>query len=292
MVNVLIIEDSDDKRKEIGDEVVSFFGLETSIEEAKTFSEVARKIFNTEFDLIVTDLLLPRRTGDVPTDFSEDLIDYVSTSDINARSVVVAVSRFKDIVRERVAQFASRGIFLLPYDNSGSWRESIRICMQRVQQKMSYQFVILCALDKERSAFRHVEEVTFGEFSSHHGLDCVELLIAGHQGVCVVQPRMGLVDAAAVATRAITVFSPKIIAMAGICAGFKNEVSLGTLAVSDISWDHQAGKWKENEFEISSYQESMDAETRSVIVKLINEDPRLSSYRYNLRGVCLRCNNG
>lgn len=98
-----------------------------------------------------------------------------------------------------------------------------------------------------------------------------------------MQPRMGLVDAAAVATRAITVFSPKIIAMAGICAGFKDEVSLGTLAVSDISWDHQAGKWKENEFEISSYQESMDAETRSVIVKLINEDPRLSSYRYNLR---------
>lgn len=283
MVNVLVIEDSDDKRSAIAQEVISFFGVETKIEEASTFSEVARKIFSTEFDLIITDLLLPRRSGDTPTDFSEDLIDYVSSSDINARSVVVAISRFKDIVDERVAQFAACGIFLLPYDDSGSWRDSIRICMQRVNQKSSYHFVIICALEKERSAFRDAEGVIFGEFSTHHGLDCVELLISGRQGVCIVQPRMGLVDAAAVATRAITVFNPKIIAMAGICAGFKDEVSLGTLAVSDISWDHQAGKWKEDDFEISSYQESIDAEARSIIVRLLHEDPQLKSHRYNLR---------
>lgn len=283
MVEVLIIEDSADKRNAICAEIRDFFSDDVSIQEATSFAEVAKLIYSQEYDLVVTDLLLPRRPGDQPSDFSEDLVDYVSTSEINSKAVVVAISQYKELVNERVQQFAARGIFLLPYDGSESWRGSLRICMQRVAQRMSYSFVVLCALDKERAAFRDVDGVHFGEYATYHGLDCVELTISGQRGLCIVQPRMGLVDAAAVAARAITIFSPRILAMAGICAGFKDQVGLGSIAVSDVSWDHQAGKWANDGFEISNFQESLDSESRGVIARLLNEDPTLSTYRYRLR---------
>ena len=63
--------------------------------------------------------------------------------------------------------------------------------------------------------------------------------------------------------------------MAGICGGFAEEAALGTLLVSDVTWEHQAGKWRGDAFEIRSYQEPLGRDTRTQISQLIHSDPKL-----------------
>lgn len=283
MLRILVIEDDDEKARLIEAEIHEFFSGTKSIDRCVTFAEVAKKVFENAYDFIVADLMLPRRAGEPAVDCSEELLEYLSTSEKNANAVSVGLSKFPDVVKSRVEEFSSKLVFLLHFDQSGSWRQSLNLCMQRVAQNSVYDFVVLCALEAEREAFRGVKSVGFGELTSFRGMDCRVLVIDGFKGLCIVQPRMGLVDATAVAAFALSECRPRVLAMSGICAGFSKEASLGTVIVSDPCWEHQAGKWKGERFELAHYQEPLNNDVRTSIAHVIKADPTLSSVRYDLR---------
>lgn len=278
-----MIEDNDAKAQMIESEINEFFSSAKSVDRCITFAEVAKRVFENAYDFIVADLMIPRRAGEPAVDCSEELLEYLSTSEKNANAVSVGLSRFPDIVKARVEEFSSKLVFLLHLDEVGSWRQSLNLCMQRVAQNSIYDFVILCALEAEREAFRGVRDVVYGELNNFRGLDCRSLLLGGFKGLCVVQPRMGLVDAAAVAAFALSECRPKVLAMSGICAGFTKEARLGTVIVSDPCWEHQAGKWKGDHFELAHYQEPLKNDVRTCIAHVIKRDPTLSGVRYDLR---------
>ncbi len=277
-VNVLIVEDEIGKRDEIAAEISNFFGMGAYIDYSDTFGDATQKIITTKFDLIVIDLLLPRRKNDDPVDVSEEMIDHLSNSDCNRMTTVVAISRFGDVVSQRRGEFAKAGIFLINYSQADEWKSCLRVCMQRVEFRTVYDFVIVCALEIERSAFQGVTHTGFeyGELATLQGLDVREFLLGDLRGVCVLQPRMGLVDASIVTARALDAFDPKLICMAGICGGFSGEVNLGALLISDVTWEHQAGKWKGTQFEIRGYQESIGNDTRTVLSQIIERDQKLT----------------
>lgn len=60
--------------------------------------------------------------------------------------------------------------------------------------------------------------------------------------VVVSQPFMGMTEASRTATAAILAFRPKVIMMAGICAGKKEDTNLGDLIVADRVFDYSTGK--------------------------------------------------
>jgi nucleoside phosphorylase/CheY-like chemotaxis protein len=278
LVRVLVIEDEDDKRDEISAEVLDFFGAEVAFDYSKTFGDATQKILKKSYDLIVADLLMPRRKNETPVDVSEEIIDHLSNSDLNRLTTVVAISRFDDIVAQRQSIFARSGIFLIKYADETEWKSCLRICMQRANFQTVYDFVIVCALELERSAFEGVKQPNFeyGGLVTGHGLDVREFKIGDLRGACVLQQRMGLVDASITATRALDAFNPRLICMAGICGGLSSEAPLGAVLVSDITWEHQAGKWVGTDFEVRSYQERLDVTTRTVLSQMIERDRTLS----------------
>lgn len=278
LVNVLVVEDEEDKREKICAEIRAFFETDALIDETNTFAEATRRIYKKRYDLIVTDLLLPRRSGDEETDISEEIIDHIADSERNRLTTVVAISRFEDVVAQRQSAFARAGIFLIRYDDD--WKNCLNICMQKVAFRTVYDFVVVCALELERSAFAAVTQIGFeyGELINTHGMDARELRIGDLKGVCVLQPRMGLVDGSIIATRALNAFSPKLICMAGICGGFKDEAPLGTLLISEITWEHQAGKWHNEGFDVRSYQEPINNDVRTALSQMIQRDPKLEEF--------------
>jgi len=286
-VRVLVVEDETDKRDAVREEIRSFFEGGVEIEECATFGQAARSLAKSQFDLVVTDLLLPRLEGQVPTDVSEELIEQFAESELNRSATVVAVSRFEEVVAQRRGAFTRAGILLIGYSKDDAWRSCLRVCMQRVASRTVYDFVVVCALELERTAFEAVSRDDFiiGSYVRSAGLDGREVSLGGLEGICVLQPQMGLVDAGIVASRALSAFSPRLICMTGVCGGFAAQAPIGTLVVSDFSWEHQAGKQLPDSFEIRSYQESMGNETRIVLSQLIEEDrclSRLASKRHEV----------
>lgn len=278
-VSVLIVEDDDEKRNDVRAVIADFFGNDAVFDCCDTFGVATQKIHSNKYDLIVLDLLLPRRKGDDAVDVSEEMIDHLVASNLNRLTTVVAISQFEDVVTQRRGNFAKAGVFLIDYSAADEWQSCLRVCMQKVAFNTVYDFVVVCALELERSAFAAVSEKGFayGDLGSAHGLDVRELAIGDLRGVCVLQPRMGLVDASIVAARALDAFNPKLICMAGVCGGFSGEVKLGALLVSDVCWEHQAGKWDGPNFEIRSFQEPMDNANRITLSQMIEKDQKLTS---------------
>lgn len=287
MTEILIIEDQEEKSNAIEQEVRSYFqGQEVNICKCAYANSATKQIFEQPFDMIVTDLMMPIRPGNEPTDFSETLLDHLSTSKANSSTVVVAITQFDTILQKRTEDFKRSGIFILDYQNDTDWRSCLKICMQRVEQRQTFDFAIICALEEERGGFRDAGGITtYGELSHYQGLNCRDIEIDGLKGVCVLQPRMGLVDAAVISSRILSVFRPRLICMAGICAGFKGEAELGTLLVTDPSWEHQAGKWSGGDFKLSHYQEPMENKVRTILSQMIEDEPSCNSLKRGLSGL-------
>ena len=60
---------------------------------------------------------------------------------------------------------------------------------------------------------------------------------------------LGMPAAACLATQMLIKDNPKLIAMCGVAGGFEGEVTLGSLAVADITWDYTRGKYKNGDFQ-------------------------------------------
>lgn len=277
-VRVLVVEDEADKRDAIEEEIRSFFEGGVEIEACATFGQAARSLSRSNYDLVVTDLLLPRLEGQEPTDVSDELIEQFAESELNRSATVVAVSRFEEVVAQRRGSFTKAGILLIGYSLDDAWRSCLRVCMQRVASRTLYDFVVVCALDLERAAFEAVsrDDFSLNGYVRLAGLDGREMTLGNLHGICVLQPQMGLVDAGIIASRALSVFSPKLICMTGVCGGFATHAPIGTLVVSDFTWEHQAGKQLPDGFEIRSYQENIGNNTRVVLSQLIEEDRTLA----------------
>jgi len=82
-------------------------------------------------------------------------------------------------------------------------------------------------------------------------------------------PKMGMPSAAVAASKLISTFRPRIIAVVGICAGVRGKVDLGDILIADPCFDWGGGKWvneKENNelcFQPAAYQWRLDENLRS-----------------------------
>lgn len=84
--------------------------------------------------------------------------------------------------------------------------------------------------------------------------------------------RMGPVSSAILTTKAILNLKPKLIIMAGICAGIPSKAQIGDVIAADVSWDWQSGKYVNSDgvetFEIAPHQCDIDENSRNQLLLL------------------------
>lgn len=82
--------------------------------------------------------------------------------------------------------------------------------------------------------------------------------------------RMGTVAAATLTTKAALRLNPRLIIMAGICAGLEGKAEIGDVIAADVSWDWQSGKYidknGEEVFESSPHHINIDEELRNNLI--------------------------
>ena len=85
-------------------------------------------------------------------------------------------------------------------------------------------------------------------------------------------PRMGPVAAAILATKAMLKLKPRLVIMAGICAGIPGRANVGDVVAAEISWDWQSGKYIDKlgseAFEIAPHQLVLDDRSRNQLILL------------------------
>lgn len=287
-MKILLIEDNGSKKTNISDEIsrISKNFLNTPVlYYAKDLCEARRHLLSDIYDLIIFDMYLPDRYGlDQERDCSEELITEFSKSK-NYNTEAITLTQFDINEVENIQAFNSAGITLVKYDSDNTWITALEQKLIRASQKVRYDFLIFCALSKERLAFKR-SDCEFGKTSKLFGLDCVEVKIKNFHGLIIKPSNMGLVYMAITVTKAIEFFQPKIVGMSGICAGVKGESNYLDILVGKLCWEYQTGKWKDGVFKQEPYQVDVHNDLVVDLEQSQEDEQLLDKIREGLYNVC------
>ena len=276
-MKILILEDEDGKNDEIQYEIYQIIP-DTDIQREKNWYDYTRAICNTKFDLIILDLLVPRSGKDnTVEDHHEQLVS--TTRDYQSKSFftpAIVLTRHTEDSGDFVYDLNAVDINVIPFNGHGEWKEALKLKLFAAQPKQKYEFVIVCALEKEINAFNGLTD-TWGSVKTISGLSCREVQLGVYKGVIVRAHRMGLVAAAVTATMALERFEPRLICMSGICGGIAGESEIYDLLVTQICHQHDAGKWSNEGFKSEHYDVQIDVNVHNKLLEVCSDD-KLEEY--------------
>lgn len=286
-MNLLIVEDDPTKADQIHALVIEV-KPDAQVEVSASLTDAVRLMERAQFDLVILDFMIPVHDSGTPIDCSGDLLHVIKRSSRNRASCLVALTAYDDLVGKMATEFAKAGVIICKYSaHEQSWQPTIRSLVERHSIRSSRRFVIICALESERQAFKHTSAV-FQKPMPLSGLDTCEIKVGEERGVVVLCPRMGLVNASIVAALAIDRFAPEIVCMAGICAGISNKTQIGQILVAHPCFEYQVGKFTPTGFEIEQYQISLDESLRQSLNGLSSEDDLVASLYHGLASVDIK----
>ncbi|MDO8909517.1 MAG: response regulator [Pseudohongiella sp.] len=276
-MKILVLEDEDNKFKEISDFILETID-EVTIQRETNWLSYTLAVSKTKYDLILLDLLVPKSNRDSTIEnHHHSLVS--STRDYESKSFftpAIVLTRQSLEGADFVYDLNKVDINVITFNDHGEWRDALKIKLLACEPKKSFDFIIVCALEKEADAFETYTD-TWGEVKTISGLMCREIQIGGYKGAIVRAHRMGLVAAAVVATMALERFSPRLICMSGICGGVVGESKIYDLLVTQVCHQHDAGKWSTEGFKSEHYDIQLDVDVQNGLLEVCS-NPGLKSY--------------
>ena len=277
----LLIEDNKSKANDISNHL-NFLDEAAKICLTDNLADARREIILNEYDLIIFDIYLPLNSGQADEhDVSNDILADFSRSR-NYHSEAIALTKYTDQTLEHSPIFNDNGVTLVAFTDSDSrWKDSLSQKVEKIRTRRRLDFIVFCALKKERSAFGNTAAV-LGEHKQIGGLNCQEMSIGDYKGMCITPSRMGLVNMAIACTKGIELFRPKIVAMSGICAGVEGESKYLDIVVGQVCWEYQTGKYKDGKFKQEPYQVPLNAVFKTELEQLSEKSAFIENLKTGL----------
>lgn len=282
-MKILILEDEDNKFEEISRFILEGNDFITIIRE-KNYRRFAKSIEREQFDLILIDLFVPLNDGMEANDQSITLMEDLRDSKcVNCNTEVIALTQHDESASDHIKDFNYKHISVLIYSDDAKWKETLSKTISNLNLP-NFDFVIICALDKEIDAYSLLSYNVTENFTIN-SFDCRGITFDDYQGVIIKSPRMGLVDAAITTSRAIEIFKPKIVCMSGICASVADDVKIYDLIIPEMCYQHDSGKWVKDGLISEPYSVQLD---HKVSLKIKTEISKLGFVNDLQQGITLK----
>ncbi|MBG9994375.1 hypothetical protein I6F50_04805 [Pseudoalteromonas sp. NZS127_1] len=279
IMNILIIEDKKEKFLDLKNCISEWHSEqdlcnELDIQHADGMQSAYGKIYSDKFDLIVFDVFMPGKFSESEDEnFSQEII-FSKNDSLNRLTEAIVLTALPN--SEDKTLFNENGITFVSYsDERRPWRGALREKLDRVAQKIRFNFLIFCALTKERNAFNHTSAV-LGKTFEIKGLNCLEITINGKKGLCIKPSNMGLVSMAITTSRSIEIFEPGFVGMSGICAGKNGSVNMLDVIACTVAWNYQEGKYEDGKFIQQPHQSWQPDEMRTRIEQFTEDKAVIS----------------
>lgn len=271
-LRILLVEDDAAKAATI-EEIIKreLVGSVIELVKATTINDTLVRLGDGRFDLVVVDLVLPQVKGGAAVDATSQWCEQIENHLSGRTASWIVMTSFPDVAERARRSFALHNVAVIPYDVSGVWERNLVGKLQDSYEKRPLDFVIICALEKERRGYQYTA-CTMGDLEIVAGLDCQHVQIGRLRGAIVLQPSPGLVSAAIVTTKAMAALKPRAVAMSGICGGLESESQLGSLVVPDVSWNYQRGKFKNGRLIPDPLQVPIPPTVRTILSQMMSEE--------------------
>lgn len=253
MRKILLIEDDKGKRDAVTAHLKSRGVSAAQIISAKSMTDFAAALAE-DIGLFIIDLKLPSLDDGSASQNGRAILEAIVKAGKN-EALLVAISSYPGDFPEIRDFYESHGCILADFSNKKVWQSTLNHLLIQMRKNATFDFIVFCALQEERNPYIALSP---GVRVVRGGIDCFDVSIAGAQGTVVLLPQMGLVNAAVTAAVCIERFRPRVVAMSGICGGFKKRAKLGQLFISGMAYEYQAGKWARDGFLQEPYQVPTD----------------------------------
>lgn len=277
-MKILILEDNNDKYEEI---LIFLESLKLDVchELSVDFGSFVAKINRHKYDLIIVDLLLPLYHDSTETNnISDKIIENIR--DINCENYgtpAIAITGFDTLAEENFCNLNKYDIAVITYKKgSNEWKDSLIRKVHSCLPDMTFEFIIVCALEKEADSYTEAG-YEVGDIFSLNGIACRTINIGTNKGLIITPTRMGLVNSAVVCARAIDLFKPKLICMSGICAGIDGKANIYDVIIPDVCHQHDSGKWTSSGFVPELYSVQIDHAAKLKINEIIKKPDFINS---------------
>lgn len=256
MITVLIIEDKPDKAKALTDAVTASGVTIENIHVVPDLMAAKTSIKQSIFNILIVDLRIPLRFGEkTKASGGPELLRWLGRRDAPEPEAVLAVTGFELDV-ETALILDDMGVPQVRYrPGDDKWQRVVTGVIKRVlrrhcqngqtEHREQVDFLVQTTVDIEFKSIQRVFSVE-GPGILSQGETWHKVVVTRDEEsrtvVLVQANQMGMPAAAALASKAINRWNPKMMFLAGICAGVKDEVALGDILVPDPSWDYGSGK--------------------------------------------------
>ena len=273
MVKVIITEDDDNKRTEIVSFVESQGIPKKNIAIATTLAEFAAKL-DSDVNVCIIDIRIPAYEGGEADQNGRGILQIIEGKS-KGKVKLLAISAYPEEFGELRLTFERQGCLLTDFNHKEVWQNALRLLLLQSNTQDKFDFLIFVALTKERAPYTAFSEL-HGKAVTEDGITRYDVEIAGKSGAIIELPAMGLIDAAIMASKCIEKYTPDLVAMSGICAGFPENAKIGQLLISELSFEYQSGKWTTDGFKQRPYQVPVSDRIRVLVHHLV-ENKELNS---------------
>lgn len=259
MLKILVLEDDPSKKGHLLSYLSASPELVEEVDTAICSEHAQRLLQEKAYDLFIVDIVVPKILGGEKNERNSiELVEMIDdeVDGLLKPTHLLPVSSSASLSSQAYDFFKARPWGILPYNETDtSSLESIKKIIEYLARQNSSALrpadvVIITALAEPE--FQAVEALPFA-WGPYEPLDNMHLYRRGsfvsvangrsHQVVAVFCLRMGPVQASILTTKSITAFSPRLVIMAGICAGMPKKTEIGDVVAADVCWDWQSGKF-------------------------------------------------
>lgn len=286
-LEILLLEDDPRKKQRLLAFLTNSKELFSRVDTVLCTKDAIRHMKERQYDLFLADVVVPIELGgDISEQNCIQLFENLDENfdDVNSPKFSLPISSSGEISRTVHDFFRGRPWGVLQYEdsNDGSIATIEKIAHFVLLEKSKNEppgcdiFIITALMEPEFSA---IEALPI-EWEPLEPLDSSQLirrgsLDLGRRKLTVASgfsARMGPVAAAVLTTKVLLAFKPRLLIMAGICAGIPGKANIGDVVASEVSWDWQSGKYIDREgdevFEITPHQLNIDDKARTQLLLL------------------------
>jgi nucleoside phosphorylase len=305
MIRVLLVEDDPEKLRHVFTALDKVPGCDDeNIDVAHTGMEAKQALRKNAYDLLVLDIALPDRTGDVPSsEGGITLFEEILARDVYIKPrEVVGLTAFSDVRDKLGPRFAEDLWDVILYDpSSTAWAEQLQRKIRYIQ--MASQPGVVAAYETDLclvtaladpelmalldipwnwSSFEIPGEGTVFKRGQFKTADRERTVVAA------AAPRMGMTACSVLASKMIRYFTPHYLAMTGIAAGVRGECELGDIIAADPVWDWGSGKWYREKdspvFAAAPHQLAVNSYIKGKLVEFAQDAETFDEIRRSWRG--------
>lgn len=270
MIQILLLDDSNDKRDSLKSVISPLFPGEILIEEACCLVDGRELLQTKTYDMLILDMVLPEHSGDQESEMNRrggvELLEEISINQSIKKPIqIIGLTEFEEEFNEQQKEFKDKLWYLLFYSRKNSdWKKQLKdkVCLLEQMKKDVETSIknsnkndlgIICALNEEFTLMLKAFTGCKWESIQIEGLPYVfktTKLTSSHMkeyniiAACANKP--GICATSILASTMYNCFGVDTIFMTGITAGINNgDVALDDIIIADAIHDYASGKLKE-----------------------------------------------